>query len=128
MEDQDPVVQPVENTAEAAKKKKLSGDARTLVIALLTSIIVVLLYHSITKLVCCLTADSCRKNAPVCTLIPENGCPKKFNPEFSPPADGRKHHHRHPGRRHHRHQHQVTPENNAGETAEINTSRSAENQ
>ena len=50
MEDQDPVVQPVENTP---KKAKLSGDARTFVISLLTAIIVVLLYHGIAMAICC---------------------------------------------------------------------------
>ena len=111
MEDQDPVVQPVENTP---KKTKLSGDARTFVISLLTALIVVLLYHGIAMAICCFKGG-CPKQTQNCSFASGEMCPGR--PKFEPPQEW-KHHHRHPGRKHFRRQHQMTPENNAGEAQE----------
>lgn len=68
--------------------KKISGDLRTFVIALLTAVIVVLAYHGIILGIRCLKSDCGTRpaNAPQCQMPPRPECP--------PPAP-RCHHHHH---------------------------------
>ena len=67
--------------------KKISGDLRTFVIALLTAVIVVLAYHGIILGIRCLKSDCGTRpaNAPQCQMPPRPECP--------PPAPCCHHHH-----------------------------------
>ncbi|MBE6365388.1 MAG: hypothetical protein E7053_06505 [Lentisphaerae bacterium] len=67
--------------------KKISGDLRTFVIALLTAVIVVLAYHGIILGIRCLKSDCGTRpeNAPQCQMPPRPECP--------PPAPRCHHHH-----------------------------------